>query len=102
MGRETRPNLQETHADNVRMETPRNDQRNTTARVVGDNRRLLNQNPTEFSYTWQSSSVATMAHEQHNPQIYVNCCGISRDRGDHGQEQEGEITHPGQRPFTNL
>ena len=81
------------------MESGVNDQRNTTSTLVGDNLRQLNQNPTEFSYTWQSSSATNMPYAQHNPQIYVNCHGLPRDRA---QDPEGEVGCSGQRRFTNL
>ena len=89
----------DTAGGHVAMEGVAIDQLNTTSTVVGDNLRLLNQNPAEFSYTWQSSSATNMPHAQHNPQIYVNCHGMSRERA---QDPEGEVGCSGQRRFTNL
>ena len=84
-----RPNIQHQVGDNFM----------STSGVVGENLRLLNQQPEEFSYTWQGPSSA-LGQRSHQPHIYLNYNQYGRER--QGEEDEQSSPQCSQRKFTNM
>ena len=85
-----RPNLP-TPLPNPQMET---------SGVVGEHMRLLNQQPEEFTYTWQGPS-GPAGQASHPPQIFLNYPQYGREREER-DDNEQNMVQCSQRNFTSM
>ena len=90
VGNRPRPNLP-TPLPNLQMET---------SGVVGEHLRLLNQQPDEFTYTWQGPS-GPAGQASHPPQIFLNYPQYARER-DEREETDQNVVQCSQRNFTSM